>query len=123
MKLKLLDYLIIILSVCGVILYSIKVYQSSGDRTEVHIRTFKKEYIYDLKSEEIIDFDGHLGTTKVQIKNNTVRVLSSPCPLKICMKKGAISREEEWIACLPNGIFIRITGASHENQEIDSVSY
>jgi hypothetical protein len=123
MKLKLLDYIIILLSVCGVVLYAITVYRSSGGKNEVHIRTFEKEYIYDLESEEVVDIDGLLGTTSVQIKNHAVRVLSSPCPLKICMKKGEISRADEWIACLPNGVFIRITGASHENPDIDSVTY
>ncbi len=35
-----------------------------------------------------------------------------PGPLQICVQKGRISQAGEWLACLPNEVFIRIEGST-----------
>ncbi|MBN1698857.1 MAG: NusG domain II-containing protein [Spirochaetales bacterium] len=123
MKAKPLDILIIVAASCGIVWYAVSVYRTPSGPGNVVIRTFDREYIYGLQNNEVVDIEGPMGTTRVLIENGAVRVLSSPCPMKICMKKGPISQAGEWIACLPNAILIRITGVNHERPEIDSVSY
>jgi len=59
---------------------------------------------------------------QVVIENGSVRVISSPCPEKICILTGAISRPGNWIACLPSGIFLRIEGKSRGG-EPDAVTF
>jgi len=58
--------------------------------------------------------EGPLGATVVEITPGSVRVVDSPCPEKICVKTGSISRPGETIACLPNRVFVVIRGASRE---------
>ncbi len=38
----------------------------------------------------------------------TIRVLESNCPDKICVNTGAVSRDGQSIACLPNHVIIKI---------------
>jgi hypothetical protein len=60
---------------------------------------------------------GPLGETVVVIEDGTVRVTSSPCPEKICVKTGRISKPGQWIACLPNRVFISIRGRRSEQPD------
>jgi hypothetical protein len=60
---------------------------------------------------------GPLGDTVVVIENGSVRVVSSPCPEKICIKTGRISKPGQWIACLPNKVFISIRGRRSEQPD------
>jgi len=46
----------------------------------------------------------------VEIRGGTVRVIDSPCPDKICIAAGAISRTGQFIACLPNRVSIALEG-------------
>lgn len=54
--------------------------------------------------------EGPLGKTELEIKGGAVRVLSSPCPRKICIGMGAIDRAGELLACVPNHLVIRVEG-------------
>ena len=58
----------------------------------------------------MITFDWPIGETVVQIKDKRVQVLSDPGPKQICVEQGAIGSAGDWLACLPNHVFIKITG-------------
>jgi hypothetical protein len=60
---------------------------------------------------------GYDGETVIEISQGTARVLASPCPHKLCIGRGAISKRGEWIACVPNGVFARVTGEGGEVEE------
>jgi hypothetical protein len=60
-----------------------------------------------------IEVRGPLGTTKVRVGEGTAKIVSSPCPERICQKMGAISAPGDWVACIPNGVVLRIE-ARHE---------
>ena len=75
---------------------------------------------FSLEEDRFIPVDGKLGTTKVEIVGTGVRVLDSPCPHKLCVKSGTISRSGETLVCLPNGVVIRIEGG--EKPSVDAVS-
>jgi hypothetical protein len=79
-------------------------------RTAV-IRNMKGEVLtLDLTAERRVVVDGQTGTTEIMIGDGCVRFLSSPCPHKLCVKRGRILRAGEWIACLPNGVVVKILG-------------
>lgn len=75
---------------------------------------------FSLEEDRFIPVDGKLGTTRVEIVDNGVRVLDSPCPHKLCVKSGTISKSGETLVCLPNGVVIRIEG--EEEPSVDAVS-
>ncbi len=63
-----------------------------------------------LSEPKTIKIKGAIGKSTVEIKDRSVRILDSPCPLKICMHQGKIKASGETIICVPNRVMIRITG-------------
>lgn len=59
------------------------------------------------KNEEIA-LSGPLGVTIVAIRGGKVFVVTSPCPDKVCIKTGKIPDDTDFIACVPNRVFIRV---------------
>lgn len=64
----------------------------------------------DLAETRTIDVMGLHGDTTVRVEGGRVRFTSSPCPHKICIRQGSISRCGEWIACVPNGVVAIVQG-------------
>lgn len=112
----------IFLAVCFLISFSFFFSWSRARAgTSVLIRCKNREYIYPLEEERTINLKGSLGEIKIRIEDARVFVLSSSCPDKDCMRMGPISWAGEWIACLPNRVFLRIQGG--EKNEVDALSY
>ena len=115
---KPLDIILLVLfALLGVmgILYSI----SNETGSYVQIKTPYSEYRYSLDKDRIISVKGLLGEYQIEIKNKSVRVLSTTCPQKICQNRGSVDKVGDSIICLPNRIIIRIMG---NNGEIDAVT-
>lgn len=87
----------------------------SGEQVAILIDG-ETRFVAGLDNERTVRLDGPLGETVVSIKNGGVRVLESPCPQKVCMGMGPVSRGGELVACVPNRVLIRIEGAA-EPQE------
>jgi hypothetical protein len=68
-----------------------------------------------------VDVKGPIGDTVVVIRDGKAFVEDSPCPDKLCVHMPAISQAGQWIACLPNKVFVRVRGTSE--QGIDQLSY
>jgi hypothetical protein len=71
-----------------------------------------EKLVLDINEHRTVGIEGPLGTTTIVIERNTVRFVDSPCPHRLCVGRGPISRAGEWIACLPNGVVARISGQS-----------
>jgi hypothetical protein len=79
----------------------------------VTIRSLKGEtLVLSLDRAQTVEVGGSLGTTTIVIEDGSVRFVDSPCPHKLCIKKGRISRVGDFVACLPNGVVAQITGKS-----------
>jgi hypothetical protein len=72
------------------------------------------DFVYSLDQDKEIIVKGKLGEAKVEIKDGRVRILNSPCPLKICENKGWISKKGDFIICVPNRIIIKIEGKTYD---------
>jgi len=53
---------------------------------------------------------GRLGETEIEVRGGRVRVVHSPGPYKLCLKRGWISRPGEILICLPNRVTVEIPG-------------
>ena len=60
----------------------------------------------------VIQVQGPLGTTEVEISQGRARIVRSPCKLKVCIKSGYIQYADRLSACLPNKVVVRIEGES-----------
>nr|NIS40466.1 NusG domain II-containing protein [Desulfuromonadales bacterium] len=83
---------------------------ASGERVVVLVDG-EPRFVGRLDDQRTVRLQGPLGETIVSIGNGRVCVLDSPCPHKVCMGMGAVSRSGELVACVPNRLLIRIEGA------------
>ena len=61
---------------------------------------------------------GPLGTAWLVVEKGRAHLENAPCPLKICETMGPIEKSGEVIVCLPNRIFVKVSGP----EEMDAVS-
>lgn len=57
---------------------------------------------------------GPLGETEIEVQGGKVRVVRSPGPYKLCIKRGWISKPGEVLICLPNRVTVEIPGELKE---------
>jgi hypothetical protein len=105
------DLVAVVVATAVILILSVAVYgRSPGEATHVMIQAEGRRHIYSLEEDISVTFDGPIGDTLVRIENGEVWVAEDPGPLQICVQKGRISNPDEWLACLPNEVFIRIAG-------------
>ena len=68
----------------------------------------RKVLTVPLGESGIWEVTGPLGTTRIEFRTGEVRILSSPCPLKICQRAGWIGAAGEILVCLPNEVLVRL---------------
>ena len=94
-----------------------------GDKTpeSVVVEIEGESWVYPLKENRILEVEGRIGELKIELLDSQVFVTEAPCRDKLCIAKGKIDEPGEWIACLPNAVFIRIEG--RRDSEIDAGPY
>lgn len=113
MKLKIFDIPAVAFAAAVAIFSAVFVYGSGSGETRVIIEGGGKTWVYPLGTEQTLQVEGDIGVTVVHIHDGKVAVEDSPCDNKTCVAAGAIDSNGQWIACLPNGVFVRIEGSSH----------
>jgi hypothetical protein len=105
-----LDRLLValLLILCGVLLVWLRP-GPPGSRVVVE-REGKVIFTAPLDEERTVELAGRLGSTRLAIRHGSVCILDSPCPRKICIGMGSITRTGELLACVPNGLLVRIDG-------------
>jgi hypothetical protein len=112
MKLKIGDFLVFFAIIC-LIIYSFKI-KNKFPLKYVEIITPFKTLTLPLTDNKKVTVRGKLGKFVIEIKDKKVRVISSKCAHKICIKTGWISNSNEYIACVPNGILIKLVGVKEK---------
>ena len=110
LRLKVFDFIIIILALFFTSYSAYAIYSGPQTNTNVIIRGQDSEWVFPLNAEETVEVQGPLGTTLVRIHGSEAWVESSPCKNQICVAAGQIHRYRNWIACLPNNVFLLIDG-------------
>lgn len=73
-------------------------------------------------TDQVLEVAGPLGSNRVVVRDGSVFVEAAPCANQICVKTGRVSRPGQWIACLPNRVFVAVEGGAEEEQ-VDAHSY
>ena len=118
---RLLDFVAVLVSLLVVGVFSASAYSGGEKNPNVIIEASGQEWIYPLREDRQVTVQGPLGEEVITINNGQAFVESSPCPNQICIQQGKISKPGQWIACLPNKVFIRISG--HSGAVVDTISY
>lgn len=74
----------------------------------------------DLRQAASVKVRGPLGDSIISVNNGQVRFLDSPCPDKLCVHMGAISKTGGTLICAPNRVSVRVVGQADGP---DAVSY
>ena len=120
---KFADILLILLFAVTIVYFSLNFFvKNKNSVKQVIIEYGKNIWYYQLDKTREVKIEGNLGESTIKIQDGFVSFENSPCPNKLCVLSSAISKNREWIACLPNGVFVRIEGED-ENTEIDGISY
>jgi hypothetical protein len=119
---RLWDWLLVLLSLGIASVSAIYVYGSTGGTPLLVIESPNGQWIYELKNDITVPIPGIEGDTVVKIESGRAFVIESPCTNKTCLSAHPIGTPRQWIACLPNQVFIRIEG-SPEDEETDITSF
>ena len=118
MRLKPFDIPAVVVAAAVAVASAVFVYGIGTGETRVIIESGGKTWVYPLTAEETISVPGEIGVTVVHIHDGKAGVESSPCTNKTCVQAGTIDSNGQWVACLPNGVFVRIEGSSqHETTD------
>lgn len=118
-----LDIIIILFSLAIIMFLAWQVYGSRSTSPQLLIQTEGSSFIYPLDEERVIEVEGPIGITIIEVKEGRARFLDSPCPDKLCVAGGWLEHQGEWNACLPNMVFAAIEGGEEPDDGIDFLSY
>jgi hypothetical protein len=122
-RLTILDAAAILVSAGAIFLSSLGAVAAAGKPEAIISDGSKNEWVYPLDVDRHVEVTGPLGITVVHIHSGEVCIESSPCPNKTCVAAGDISKPGQWVACLPNQVFVRIEGGPEHGDEIDAHSW
>jgi hypothetical protein len=107
---KVLDMVIILLALGLTGFSAFAVYAKPQNAVYVRIEGPAQQWQFPLDAEETVAVTGPLGDTIIRIHNKEAWVESSPCDNKVCIAGGHLHTRGEWLACLPNTVFLLIEG-------------
>ena len=114
------DYLVVLLA-CALVTGGILLTRDRSAAALVRIEWEGKTLVYPLDAEKIIPLEGKLGfNTLVITGQGQVYISESDCHDKTCISMGTISRNGEFVACLPHRLFVTITGKEEKEDALDS---
>jgi hypothetical protein len=122
MRVKALDLVIAIAAAGAIALTAASAYAPGKGPAEVTITGNGGVWAYPLSIDRRIAIAGPLGETHVEIRSKSVHIEDSPCPNKTCIAAGSISAPGQWLACLPNRVFVRVDGGTAD-EEVDASVY
>jgi hypothetical protein len=68
--------------------------------------------VVSLSRDAVFEVRGALGVTTVKVEDGRIEFVSSPCPHKVCVERGRVVQQGDYIVCVPNGVSARIEGES-----------
>ncbi|MFW5694976.1 MAG: NusG domain II-containing protein [Alkalispirochaeta sp.] len=124
LKLRPYDAVVFVVAVAVIVAFSVFAVGQGGPASTVEVKSDAGTFIYSLEEEQVLHFTGPLGDTVVEIGNGSVRFTESPCRDKICIAAGELTEAGQWAACLPNRVFISVTGeAAADGSGVDATAF
>ena len=115
-----MDAAVILAAGAAIIFSSLGAVDAAGALRAVITDAGGEEWIYPMDVDREIEVEGPLGVTIVHIHGGGVSIESSPCPNQTCVAAGSIVRSGQWIACLPNQVFVRVEGGADDGSGVDT---
>jgi hypothetical protein len=84
---------------------------SPGAGAEAFISGPQGETTVPLSVDGDYEIVGSRGTLKVRVADGGISVTESGCPDRTCVHTGVVSSAGSVVACVPNGVVVRVGGA------------
>lgn len=120
-SLRPMDYGFLLLSVALTVGSAVLAFGSDGRGGPlfVQIQSVTGMSLYPLSQPRDIKVNGPEGITWLRIENGEVFAIDSPGPRRIILLMGKIHDKGQWLASLPNKVFVRIVSASGDSSRSD----
>ncbi|WGK69419.1 NusG domain II-containing protein [Candidatus Haliotispira prima] len=111
------------LLLCGLSFLAFSAWQwnrkAEGKRLIVEVSQEGQRSLYPLDKDLRLTLQNAEGkqVMLIEIRDDKVWVREADCPLQYCVQRGAIQNTGQWIACLPNQVFIRMLTAGSGPEE------
>jgi hypothetical protein len=92
-----------------------------GKNSVLIIESPKERFYYNLNQKKILNINGALGVTRIEINNGRFRFIESACINKICINTGWISINNIPVICLPNRVSAYIKNEA-SRETVDGIS-
>ena len=93
--------------------------EDNGRYVKVYVND-KLTKTFDLDKDQKYFIETKKGYNLLIIKDGKARVADADCPNRICVDKGAISKNDESIICLPHHVVVTIE--SNKSSKVDAVA-
>ena len=113
------DVVVLILCLFLVLISFLYALRKKSGRDVLLVFAGNAKYIYPLEKDGVYEIPGKIGVSVISVENGAARFLDSPCPNKTCVASHPVSKNGEWVACLPNDVFIRVES---EAADLDAVA-
>jgi hypothetical protein len=117
---KVLDWFFLVLSLTLTVGTAWAVLTPTEAPLRVEVEDSSGTAIYPLNEDRHIEAKGPLGVTEIYIAQGKAWVHDSPCTNKVCIAMGVIHNSGQFVACLPNKVFVRITGGAANTEAPDA---
>jgi len=118
-KLRFPDFVVLFLAAGITVFCTAWIYGKNESALQLIIQGKNESWIYPVNQTVHIDIPGPLGNTTVVLKDGKAEIVSSPCANQTCVSSPSIQKKGQWIACLPNAVFVRVDSSSakkpHQN--------
>jgi hypothetical protein len=114
------DYAALILAIMVTVGAALFIYSDQSVASGIVIQGADGRWVFPENAVELVTVPGPLGDTVVELSGGRARVVSSPCANQTCVSSGAIHSAGQWVACLPNRVFVSVEGGG---MELDAVAY
>lgn len=115
------DYAVIAAATLLVVVLAALAWRPAVTGTRVEIRSVAQDTLtLDLTVDTEVRVRGRLGDSVITVADGRVRFTGAPCRNRVCLASGWLRAADDFAACVPNGVTVRVTGPA---ARYDSIHY
>lgn len=104
------DYVVVALAFAAVGASAVLMWRPSAPATRLEIHGPEGVRHAALDHAQTVRITGARGTSVIEIADGRARFVSGPCRNKVCIATGWLEHRDDFAACVPNGVSVRLVG-------------